>query len=159
MANVTTRRQESAGGVVYRQRGGETDVALIAVAAGAEQRWQLPKGLIGANEEPEQAALREVQEETGLRAEIVAPLETVEYWYHGRGQGSRVRFHKYVYFYLMRYLEGNTADHDHEVAEARWVPLGEAARMLAFKSERKLVEQAAALLQIGSPPGLADDRG
>jgi 8-oxo-dGTP pyrophosphatase MutT (NUDIX family) len=147
MAEATTRRQESAGGVVYRCRGEETDVALIGVDAKGEQRWQLPKGLVSANEAPEQTALREVQEETGLRAEIVSPLETIEYWYYSGGKGSRVRFHKYVTFFLMRYLEGDTADHDHEVTEARWVPIDDAARMLTFKSERKLVEQAAELLR------------
>jgi 8-oxo-dGTP pyrophosphatase MutT (NUDIX family) len=147
MAEATTRRQESAGGVVYRYRGEEADVALIGVDAKGEQRWQLPKGLVGANEALEQTALREVQEETGLRAEIVSPLETIEYWYYGSGKGSRVRFHKYVTFFLMRYLEGDTADHDHEVTEARWVPIDTAARMLTFKSERKLVEQAAKLLR------------
>ncbi len=139
----TTRRQESAGGVVFRQRDGVTEVALIGVDANGEQRWQLPKGLVSAGEQPELTALREVREETGLVAEIVEPLETIEYWYYGRGGASRVRFHKYVTFYLMRYLRGDTADHDHEVTEARWTPIDEAARMLTFRSERKLLEQAA----------------
>jgi 8-oxo-dGTP pyrophosphatase MutT (NUDIX family) len=119
---------------------------LIGVAAEGEQRWQLPKGLVGAGEAPDEAALREVQEETGLHAEIVAPLETIEYWYFGRGGSRRVRFHKFVYFFLMRYLSGDTADHDQEVTEARWVPIDEAPAMLTFKSERKLIEQALALL-------------
>jgi len=142
----TTRRQESAGGVVFRQHEGVTEVVVIGVDARGEQRWQLPKGLVVAGEQPEQAALREVREETGLVAEILQPLETIEYWYNGRGGAARVRFHKFVYFYLMRYLQGDTADHDHEVTEARWTPIDEAARMLTFKSERKLVEQAAELL-------------
>lgn len=146
MAETTTRKQESAGGVVFRQREGETEVVLIGVDAEGERRWQLPKGLVGRDEEPEQTALREVREETGLHAEIVAPLETIEYWYYGRGGAKRVRFHKLVTFYLMRYVEGDTADHDHEVTEARWIPIDEAAKMLTFKSERKLVEQAAELL-------------
>lgn len=132
--------------MVFRQRQGTTEVAIIGVDANGEQRWQLPKGIMGRGEKPEETALREVREETGLRAEIVAPLETIEYWYYGRGGAKRLRFHKTVYFYLMRYVEGDTADHDHEVTEARWAPIDEAARMLTFKSERKLVEQAAQML-------------
>lgn len=132
--------------MVFRKREGVTEVAVIGVDAKGEQRWQLPKGLVSPGEQPEQAALREVREETGLDAEIVAPLETIEYWYYGRGGASGVRFHKFVYFFLMRYLQGDTANHDHEVTEARWTPIDEAAQMLTFKSERKLVEQAAELL-------------
>ncbi len=146
MTETKTQRQVSAGGVVYRIKAERIEVALIAVAASGERRWQLPKGLVGRDEEPEATALREVREETGLRAEMVTPLETIEYWYYARRGAGRVRFHKYVHFFLMRYLEGNVADHDHEVEEARWVEIGEAARMLSFPSERKVLQEAAAYL-------------
>jgi 8-oxo-dGTP diphosphatase len=147
MAETTTERQVSAGGVVYRTQGETIEVALIAVEAKGERRWQLPKGLVGRDEQVEATALREVQEETGLRAETVAPLETIEYWYYGRRGAGQVRFHKYVHFFLMRYLDGDVADHDHEVAEARWVEIGQAAPMLSFPSERKVLAEAAAYLQ------------
>ncbi|HVF68059.1 MAG TPA: NUDIX hydrolase [Pyrinomonadaceae bacterium] len=140
MSTFVTKEQVSAGGVVYRARGRRTEVALISV--GEEERWQLPKGLVGRSESPEAAALREVREETGLECEIVAPLETVEYWYFSKGAARRVRFHKRVHFYLMHYLSGDTEGHDDEVNEARWVDVKEAAAMLAFKGERKALEEA-----------------
>ena len=138
-----TREQVSAGGVVYRRRDGAVEVALISV--GPLGRWQLPKGLVGRGETPEEAALREVREETGLDGELVAPIETVEYWYVGtaaRAGQARVRFHKFVHFYLLRYASGEPSDHDHEVNEARWVEIDEAVRMLAFKGERAVLARA-----------------
>lgn len=140
MSTFERREQVSAGGVAYRRRGGAVELALISV--GAAERWQLPKGLVGRGETPERAALREVREETGLECEIEAPLETIEYWYFSGAGPSRVRFHKFVHFYLMRFVAGDVSGHDAEVNEARWVEVGEAAGMLAFKSERKVLEQA-----------------
>lgn len=140
MSQVLTKRQVSAGGVVYRRRGAGFQVALISV--GPQARWQLPKGLVGRDEEPERAALREVREETGLTAEIMRPLETVEYWYFADERGARVRYHKFVHFFLMRYASGSTDDHDAEVNEARWFSFAEALQALAFKSERAALEQA-----------------
>jgi 8-oxo-dGTP pyrophosphatase MutT (NUDIX family) len=140
MSAFVTKEQVSAGGVVCRARGRRTEVALISV--GEEGRWQLPKGLVGRGESPEEAALREVREEAGLECEIVAPLETVEYWYFSKGGARRVRFHKRVHFFLMRYLSGETDEHDDEVNEARWVEAETAAGMLAFKGERKALEEA-----------------
>ncbi len=145
MSRFATREQVSAGGVVFRRRGARVEVALISV--GVEPRWQLPKGLVDAGETAEAAALREVREETGLTAEIVAPLEVVEYWYFSKGTAAtRVRFHKRVHFFLMRYESGDVSGHDAEVNEARWVEISEAADSLAFKGERKVVEQARALV-------------
>jgi 8-oxo-dGTP pyrophosphatase MutT (NUDIX family) len=140
MSSFETREQVSAGGVVYRRRGGAVEVALISV--GPAGRWQLPKGLVGRRETPEQAALREVREETGLACEVEAPLETVEYWYFSGTGPARVRFHKFVHFYLMRFVGGDVSAHDAEVNEARWVEIGEAAGMLAFKGEREALAQA-----------------
>lgn len=140
MSAYATKEQVSAGGVAYRRRGQRIEVALINV--GEEGRWQLPKGLVGRGESPEEAALREVREETGLACEVVAPLETIEYWYFSKGRGARVRFHKRVHFFLMRYKRGDVADHDSEVNEARWFEIGEAARALAFKGEREVLGRA-----------------
>jgi 8-oxo-dGTP pyrophosphatase MutT (NUDIX family) len=140
---VRTETQVSAGGVVVRRVDGRPEVALICV--GPQRRWQLPKGLVEADEAPEAAATREVREEAGLQAELVASVEAIEYWYVGTRGGERVRYHKRVHFYLFRYQSGDVADHDHEVVEARWVPAAEAAEMLAFANERKVVEMAVAM--------------
>src|SRR5919107_3477563 len=107
MSTFETKEQTSAGGVVYRRRGAGVEVALISV--GEPARWQLPKGLVGRGESPEGAALREVAEETGLTCEIVAELERVEYWYFSKGGARRVRFHKFVHFYLMRFVSGDVS--------------------------------------------------
>lgn len=142
---VQTLEQISAGGVAFRVEKGETQVAIVAVRPSL--RWQLPKGLIDAGESEEQAALREVREEAGIVCEIVEKIETVEYWYFAEKKGARVRYHKFVHFFLLKYLAGETKDHDHEIAEARWVSVDEAVAMLAFKSEKELVKKAKSLLE------------
>ena len=140
MSEMTTKTQVSAGGIAFRTRGGRIEVAVISV--GNQRRWQLPKGRIGRNESSEEAAIREVREETGLETEMVAPLDKVEYWYYSATRKGRTRFHKFVHFYLLRYKSGNVRDHDHEVNEARWVEIDKAHEMLTFESEKKIIELA-----------------
>src|SRR5947209_16323582 len=101
MSEVQTKTQVSAGGVAFRRRGKKTQVALISV--GEDGRWQLPKGLVGKKEKTEDAAAREVREEAGIETETVGLIDKIEYWYFSTERGQRVRFHKFVYFYLMRY--------------------------------------------------------
>jgi 8-oxo-dGTP pyrophosphatase MutT (NUDIX family) len=127
-------------------RGGKDRVEVVIVSVGGQNRWQLPKGLVESGEKPEVTAVREAREEAGVESEIVQHLETIEYWYAGLDHGERVRFHKHVHFYLLRYTAGDTADHDWEVNEARWIPIGEATRQLTFDSERRVMERAAQLL-------------
>jgi|WetSurMetagenome_2_1015567.scaffolds.fasta_scaffold339760_2 8-oxo-dGTP diphosphatase len=139
MSPIPTANLVSAGGVVFRQQGDQVDVALILVAPNL--RWQLPKGTVNLDEKIEQAALREVREETGIQAELLNLLERIEYWFYATREGHRVRFHKFVHFYLMRFISGDVNDHDHEVEEARWVDINEAIDMLAFESEKKMVRK------------------
>jgi 8-oxo-dGTP pyrophosphatase MutT (NUDIX family) len=139
------REQVSAGGVVFRRDGERIDVVIVAV--GAHNRWQLPKGLVEEGERPEVAAVREAREEAGVDSEVVELLETVEYWYAGLDGGERVRFHKRVHFFLLRYLSGETSNHDWEVNEARWVPIDDASSQLSFENERRVVERAKELIQ------------
>jgi len=141
---LPVREQVSAGGVVFRRDKERTDVVIVAV--GGNNRWQLPKGLVEKDENPETAAVREAREEGGIESEVVEPIETVEYWYAGLDRGERVRFHKRVHFYLLRYLSGDTGNHDWEVNEARWVPIGDATSQLAFDNERREVERARELI-------------
>ena len=148
-ARVPTETQVSAGGVAYRRApDGGVEVALVLV--GPRARWQLPKGLVEEGEAPLAAALREVREEAGLETTLAAQLETLEYWYVATRGGGRVRYHKFVHFFLLTYLAGDVRDHDHEVDEARWFVLDEAVRQLAFANERRVVERAGALLAAGA---------
>ena len=97
-------------------------------------------------ETPETAAIREVREEAGLQAEIIEKLKLVEYWYQATVAGRRVRIHKFVHFFLMKYLSGDVTDHDQEVNEARWMEIGQAIETIAFKSERAVLEEAASYI-------------
>lgn len=110
-----------------------------------KQALALPKGLVDPGEKPEQTALREVREETGLTAELVTKLGDVRYVYT-RTWGDRARVFKIVSFYLFRYVGGEIGNIApemlHEVAEAKWISLDEAARQLSYKGEREMIERA-----------------
>jgi 8-oxo-dGTP pyrophosphatase MutT (NUDIX family) len=143
-AKLPVRDQVSAGGVVFR--GEKAGAEVVIVSVGGANRWQLPKGLVEKGEKPEITAVREAREEAGVDSEVVQHLETIEYWFAGLDGGERVRFHKHVHFYLLRYLGGDTGQHDWEVNEARWVPIDDATRQLTFDSERRVMERARELL-------------
>jgi 8-oxo-dGTP pyrophosphatase MutT (NUDIX family) len=108
--------------------------------------WALPKGIIGDGEKPDETALREVTEETGVQGRLVDKLGDIRYVYTWSGE----RVFKVVSFYLLRYSKGRLGDLPpataHEVAEARWLPLEEAPRLLAYKGEREMAERALASL-------------
>ncbi len=135
-------REFSAGGVVVRG----ADVIVIVPtrrAADGSAVLALPKGHVDPGETPLQAAEREVREETGVIAEPVRELGEVRYWY--RRDGRTIA--KAVQFWLFDYLRGDTADHDHEVQEARWLPLREAEHELTHAAEREMVGRALAYLE------------
>jgi 8-oxo-dGTP pyrophosphatase MutT (NUDIX family) len=135
-AKRKTRNEHSCGGAVIAVRNGAPHVALIATRS--RTRWGLPKGAVSQGETPEQAALREVLEETGITAEIVKPLDTIEYFF--RAGDTLIR--KRVDFYLMRYVSGELTPQLSEVDDAEWVELSEAIQRASFESERKLLELA-----------------
>ena len=120
--------------------------AAIRPAGKPEGTWALPKGLIGLGEKAAETALREVEEETGARGRLVQKLGDVRYVYTWAGE----RVFKVVSFYLVRYSGGRLGDvpaeHAHEVAEVRWVPLDEAPRLLTYPGERAMAEKALAVL-------------
>ena len=137
---MNTRERVSAGGVAYRAAEGSFEIAVIRSAR--ESRWQLPKGIVDPGETNEQAAIREVREEAGIDCELLEKIDSIDYWYVDRWSAEPVRVHKNVHFYLMKYLKGDIAHHDHEVDEVRWVPVEEAGKILAFSAEKQVVKKA-----------------
>jgi len=136
---MKTRFEHSAGGVVTRRNGGGVDVVLAARRTRkGDLAWGLPKGLVEDGEGPEQAALREVREETGLEAEILEPLGDISYWYVWEDE----RIRKKVTFFLMESTGGDVSLHDHEMEEIRWFPLQEAVRRASYPSERTVLRRA-----------------
>jgi 8-oxo-dGTP pyrophosphatase MutT (NUDIX family) len=142
------RREFSAGGVVVRRLNGRWVMAAIRPGGKPDGTWALPKGLIGPGEKGEATALREVAEETGLQATPVEKLGDIRYVYTWAGE----RVFKVVSFFLFRYAKGRLGDipaeHAHEVADVRWLPLEEAPKLLAYKGEREMA--AKALDRLGS---------
>jgi 8-oxo-dGTP pyrophosphatase MutT (NUDIX family) len=98
----------------------------------------LPKGHADGDETPEAAATREVREETGVDAELIDELGDVRYLYQRAGR----QVDKLVRFYLFEYRSGDVADHDHEIEDARWMPLAQAAESLTYAGEREMVVRA-----------------
>jgi 8-oxo-dGTP diphosphatase len=139
-AKMITMDQVSAGGVAFRWRDSEPEMVTVSVKP--KMRWQLPKGIVDPGETPEITAAREVREEAGVETDLIALIETIEYWYRATRYGKPLRYHKFVHFYLLQYYSGDVSDHDHEIEEARWVSFGEALEMLAFKTERGVAEKA-----------------
>jgi 8-oxo-dGTP pyrophosphatase MutT (NUDIX family) len=142
------RFEFSAGGVVVRPHraghrwSGVTEATEVALAARRTHRgdlaWGLPKGLVEEGEDPAQTAVREVREETGLVAEIRAPLGDITYWYVW--EGERVR--KRVRFFLMDAVGGDVSQHDFEMEDVQWFPLEEAAGVASYRSERDVLQRA-----------------
>ncbi len=150
MPRLPVRTQVSAGGILFRYSGSRLEVAITRhYDMRGDQVWSLPKGLVEEHEAPEETALREVEEETGLRGRIVAKVGESTYWYADPVQ--KVRYKKTVHFYLMQYVSGDTSGHDWEVEEVRWVSHEEALQLLSYKGEREMLARAIELL-LGSKP-------
>lgn len=132
------RLQKSAGGVVYQESAGQMMVVLIGTKQGTV--WGLPKGQIEEDEDPVEAALREVREETGLKGSCVADLGYIEYWY--RDSGTKVLYHKFVQYFLLRYAGGDVSQHGWEVDEARWFSIDDALDTISYDNEREVLLRA-----------------
>lgn len=156
------QREISAGGVVVRRAATGLEVAVIepqrepAASSGSGKKTvskavlALPKGLVDPGEKPEQTALREVLEETGITAEVITKLADIKYVYV-RTWGDNQRVFKIVSFYLLRYQAGQIDDVSPgmriEVKRAQWIPLEEAGRKLSYRGERDVVKRALEHLQ------------
>jgi 8-oxo-dGTP pyrophosphatase MutT (NUDIX family) len=135
----------SAGGVVFNASHEVVVIVPTRRAADGSRVLALPKGHPDGAESAAEAALREVREEAGVEAELVESLGQVRYWYQRGGR----RIAKVVEFFLLRYVSGDVADHDHEVEDARWLPVAEAAGRLTYDGEREMVRRALSRLQPG----------
>ena len=128
-------REFSAGGLALRRFRARDFLAVVRVKGGTV--LALPKGHPDGDESELEAAVREVREETGVRAEPIEKLGDISYTYERRGR----QIDKRVAFYLFEYREGEL-EPDHEIASARWMPLEEAARSLTYEGEREMVQRA-----------------
>ena len=145
-------KEFSAGAVVLRRLRGRWWLAAIRPGGKPKGTWALPKGNVARGDSPADTALREVEEETGLVGDLVRKLGDVKYFYV-RKDGGRV--FKVVSFFLVRYRRGRIGDipaeHAHEVDEARWLPLEDAPRLLAYKGEREMAAKALEALEHEAP--------
>lgn len=138
---MRTVAETSAGGLVV-----DTETGHAAVIGRLDRRgrllWSLPKGHVEQGETVEQAAVREVAEETGIDSAVVAALGSIDYWFVAEDR----RIHKTVHHFLLRAVGGKLSDADYEVAEVAWVPLAELPARLAYADERRLVQRATTML-------------
>jgi 8-oxo-dGTP pyrophosphatase MutT (NUDIX family) len=137
-----TRREFSAGLVLIRRMQGRSWLAAVRPQGKPEGTWALPKGLVDSGESPGETALREGFEETGIRGRLDSKLGDVRYVYTWQGE----RVFKVVSFFLAHATGGRIGElppgMEREVAEARWLPLSDAPRLLAYKGEREMAERA-----------------
>ena len=137
-------RLVSAGGIVYRVNG-KDEIETVLCGLTVPRRWSLPKGTPDEGESLEETALREVREETGIEAQIEAPLGHINYWF--LSSDRQVRYNKTVHFYLMAPIGGCTDQHDPEFDEVRWFPAEEGFKTLTYGNEARVLEKALALIR------------
>ncbi|WP_246260443.1 NUDIX hydrolase [Cellulomonas taurus] len=142
--------ETSAGGLVVRVSGGVHVAAVIARRNRAGRlEWCLPKGHLEGTETAEEAAVREIAEETGIIGTIVRRLGVIDYWFTGDDR----RVHKMVHHYLLGAVGGELTvedDPDGEAEDAAWVPVSELPSRLAYPNERRLAETASLVLADGA---------
>lgn len=137
-SGLRTERVTSAGGVVLRQNGNGLEVLLCG--RNADKLWALPKGTPEKGESLEQAARREVREETGVEVEQDGIVGEIRYWFSRPQEG--VRYFKTVRHYLFHPIGGDTSAHDDEFDEVRWWPVQEALRLLTYENEARILRKA-----------------
>ena len=135
------KREISAGGIVYKKENNLVFILMIQTSgksAETKKAWTFPKGHIDGDEKPEETAVREVREETGITAKIVEKLGSIKYTFLWEGEN----IFKIVTWYLMEYVSGDPSGHDYEVEEAKWIELSEVEPLLKYKTDKEIFEKA-----------------
>ena len=127
----------SAGGLVV-DKSGELGLLIGRIDKRGRMLWSLPKGHIESGESPEEAALREVLEETGIKSSITRSLGVIDFWFMAEGK----RIHKTVHHFLFAEKSGKLEAQLSEVDDVKWFPLDEIAKTLAYPDERKLIQRS-----------------
>ena len=146
MARLRSTTATSAGGIVVRLEGGHPSLVVGLRRRDGDRHggtWTLPKGTPDPGENVEETAVREVEEETGLRVRILAPLPSIDYTFVQGG----ARIHKTVHYFVMEPVGGDLARHDREFERVRWIRFEDARSLLTFETERTLVDTAAIALR------------
>ena len=125
---------------MYRPTAGGIEVALIQPRD--RRAWSLPKGLIEPGEAPETAAQRETREETGLSGTILRKIDTIKYSYMAKWEKPPTRIFKIVTFYLLKYTQGETSQHDREVDRVEWFPIDKAISSASYPQEKTVIRKA-----------------
>ncbi len=145
-SQLPTVEEISAGGVVVEKHDGGLRVAIIArINRGGRLEWCLPKGHPEGEESYAEAAVREIEEDTGIAGDVLAPLGSIDYWFTVSGH----RVHKTVHHFLLRATGGFLTienDPDHEAVDVAWVPVADLGRKLSFPNERRITDLARDLL-------------
>lgn len=143
---LPTVDETSAGGIVVDRTGADPRAAVIArLNRAGRVEWCLPKGHLEPGETAEEAAVREIAEETGIVGRIIGSLGSIDYWFSAEGR----RVHKLVHHYLLEAVGGHLTvedDPDQEAIDVAWVPVAELGALLAFPNERKIAREASAML-------------
>ena len=140
---LKTGQETSAGGVVYKKDEGKIKIALIHRRD--RNVWCLPKGKLEKGETPEEAAIREVEEETGLKGDIERKIGDIKYWYISKER--KLKISKVVSFYLLKHAGGNTNSHDREVDDCKWFDIEEALNLTNYKGEIEVITSAREMLK------------
>ena len=135
---------------MYRPTNAGIEVALIQPRD--RKAWSLPKGLIERGEAAETAAQRETREETGLSGTIIRKIDTIKYSYMAKWEQPPTRIFKIVTFYLLRYTEGETSQHDREVDRVEWFPIDKAISNASYPQERTVIRKAKELISTVPQP-------
>src|SRR5436190_8768934 len=135
----------SAGGIVYKKQGKQ--IFILVCQHSQHHGWVFPKGFIGDKidgESKEDTAIREVEEETGVKAKIIEPIESITYWYVMDGEKRK----KTVYYYIMECVSEDITKHDWEMENVEWLPIEQVTERLTYDSDKKVWESVASRLSL-----------